>query len=739
MTLVEDVRPRAEARPIKPEGAQRGEIRGDIEGLRAVAVLTVLLYHAGAPFLPGGFIGVDVFFVISGFLITTLLVRELVSRGTVSLPRFYARRAKRLLPASAAVLVFVVLATPLLLPRTRWVGTAWDVVASSLYGVNWRLAAQSVDYLAAGEAASPVQHFWSLAVEEQFYLVWPLLLLLATWRARALRRRHHHLHGRVGGHPGTTTLTRSLLLGLAVIAVPSLAWSIHLTATSAGPAYFVTTTRVWELAIGGGVAIGAAGLAALPRGVASAMGWAGLASVVGTAFILTTATPFPGWVALVPTLGTAAVIASGPASGRSGPVRILGSAPMRWVGGLSYSLYLWHWPLLVLATARLGERLTLSQGLAVVLASFVPAYLSRRYVEEPIRRARPLAARPMLALRLGLACTLAGVLGGLALLAAVWSASPPPASSYVPHVLNDKGVVSTGTPRFGAEVLGTRPRGNPLGAATDEVSSITPDVLKAKLDLDKDCDITTVKGTGITTCLRGNPDSKLHVLVLGDSHAHQWMPALASIAEAEDWSMVSHFKASCPFTQGEVGTRTESFTSCNQWNREVRRTLATEARPDLVILSSRKYSMVENGRVLTGPANAAKVAGAQRAAIREFTDAGVPVAVIRDTPAAPVNIPDCVASHLDDLTFCAPPRRQALQGSEQVAAVRGVKGAHLLDLSDAICPGDPCAPVIGGVLVWRDDDHLTRTYVQSLTPRLQALLRPLAQPRLSRDARPTPG
>lgn len=727
MTAMGDALLRVEDRTIRQPESGSTRFRGDIEGLRAVAVVVVLLYHAGAPFLPGGFVGVDVFFVISGFLITTLLVKELVSTGSISLPRFYARRAKRLLPAAAAVLIFVALATPVLLPRTRWVVTAWDVVTSSLYGINWRLAAQSIDYLATDVAPSPVQHFWSLAVEEQFYLLWPLLLLLATWRVRARAGMHRdHRYTRSGqGRP--RLLNPSLLLGLAVIAVPSLAWSIHLTATNAGPAYFVTTTRMWELALGAGIAIETAGLARIPQRVAAWLGWAGLSAVVGTGFILTTGTPFPGSVALIPTLGAAAVIASGPAAGQSGPVRVLGSAPMRWVGGLSYSLYLWHWPLVVLATAALGDRLTFSQGLAVVLASFVPAYLSRRYVEDPVRRAKSLTARPILALRLGLVCTLVGVLSGLGLLVAIWLTPTPPLASFTPPVLTGDGVQASGATRFGADLLGRQPLGDPLGKAVDNVTAIAPSVLKASQDLDKGCAMTNFAKSDVTTCVGGNPGSKVHILVLGDSHAQQWMPGLKAIADVEGWSVVSHFKAACPFTLGEVGAGPKPYTSCNVWNRQVRKVVATEAKPDLVILSNRRLRLVSSEPGLSAPAVAAKITDAQRAAIREFTDAGVPVAVIRDTPDARMNIPDCVASHPDDLTACAPPRSRTLRGFEEMAAVKGVKGAHLIDLTDAICPGDPCAPVIGRVLVWRDDDHLTRTYVQSLTPRLRALLRPLVQ------------
>jgi peptidoglycan/LPS O-acetylase OafA/YrhL len=726
MSLTGDVRLRVDDSGHKPEGSERRKLRGDIEGLRAVAVVVVLLYHAGAPFLPGGFVGVDVFFVISGFLITTLLVKELAGTGTISLPGFYARRAKRLLPATAVVLLFVAAGTALLLPPTRWVSTAWDVVASSFYGINWRLASQSVDYLAMGVAPSPVQHFWSLAVEEQFYLVWPLLLLLATWwvRPRVGRYPRQFLRGRGGAT--SRRLTLSLYLGLAAIAVPSLAWSIHLTTTNAGPAYFVTTTRMWELAIGGGIAIGAARLAGIPPRVAAVLGWVGLAAVVGTGFILTSATPFPGSVALIPTLGTAAVIASGPAAGLLGPVRVLGLAPMRWVGGLSYSLYLWHWPLIVLVTARLGEELTLAQGLVVVLATLLPAYLSFRYVEEPVRRARPLRTAPLLALRLGLVCTLVGAFSGVGLLMAIWTASSTSTASVPFLPAGDSGRMA-GSPKFGAEVLRAQPLGDPLGRAVDEVVSISPDPLDAQQDFAHDCTPLEAEETEVRACVYGTPGSKPYILVLGDSHAQQWVPALKAIAQGQGGSLVAHAKASCPFIQGEVGSGSQTYTSCIEWNRKVRQALATGPTPDLVILSNRMFPMVEGGRVLTGPANDAKVVDALRATIREFTDAGVPVAVIRDTPAPRVNIPDCIASHTDDLTACATPRSQALQGSAQLAAVKGVNGAHLIDLTDAICPSDPCAPVIGGVMVWRDQHHLTRTYVYSLTARLQAMILPLVK------------
>ena len=302
--------PRSTARPESPT-----RFRGDIEGLRAVAVLVVLVDHARLP-LTGGYVGVDVFFVISGFLITTLLVREMTLSGSVSMAGFYARRARRLLPGAAVVLVATAVLTLEFLPRTRWSDTGLDVMSSALYGQNWRLAEQAVDYQAQTDAASPLQHFWSLAVEEQFYFLWPTLLLAVTVfvRPRPREGRGVWLPGR--SRRGDRRSTAPLLLGMAVVAVPSFAWSVLRTASDPQASYFTTTTRLWELAVGGGVAILAPRLATLPPVVAAAMGWTGLAVILGCAVTYTAATPFPGSAALAPVLGAAAVIAAGRAAGK---------------------------------------------------------------------------------------------------------------------------------------------------------------------------------------------------------------------------------------------------------------------------------------------------------------------------------------------------------------------------------------------------------------------------------------
>ncbi|WP_237769837.1 acyltransferase, partial [Kytococcus sp. HMSC28H12] len=297
-------------------GSQRpSSFRPDVEGLRAIAVLSVMAYHAGLPLVTGGFAGVDVFFVLSGFLITGQLLKEVDRTGRVDLPAFYGRRAKRLLPAATTVLIVTGLLTWLVLPATRFKEIAWDIALSALYVVNWRLADRSVDYLAEDSLPSPVQHYWSLAVEEQFYVVWPLVLLLVGLFVTRTR----------------LPLAPVATVGLLAIAVPSLVWSVVHTASSPATAYFVTTTRLWELALGGLVACGVAVWARLPRLLGSLLVVLGLVVLLTSLFVVTSSTPWPGSAALLPTVGTALVLVGG-ARARGPVVRALGSAPMLWVG-----------------------------------------------------------------------------------------------------------------------------------------------------------------------------------------------------------------------------------------------------------------------------------------------------------------------------------------------------------------------------------------------------------------------
>ncbi|MFE3599399.1 acyltransferase family protein [Streptomyces sp. NPDC059142] len=308
--------------------------RLDIQGLRAVAVGLVVLSHAGVAQVSGGYIGVDVFFVISGFLITSLLLRELATTGRVSVRSFYARRALRLLPVSSLVIAVTLGGAWLFLSKARLAEYAGDALASALYAVNFRLAASGTDYLAQNGPPSPLQHFWSLAVEEQFYLVWPLLLLL-TWRITRGRRR-------------------LAAVPLGVVCLGSFAAGVLLTDSSAPWAYFASFTRAWELGAGALLALGAGRLERLPAALAAPLTWLGLGCVTLAALSYDDTTPFPGHHALLPVAGTVLVLAGGCAPAPHGAGWLLGRRPLVWLGGLSYGWYLWHWPLLVIVPGGAG-------------------------------------------------------------------------------------------------------------------------------------------------------------------------------------------------------------------------------------------------------------------------------------------------------------------------------------------------------------------------------------------------
>ncbi|QOT16466.1 acyltransferase family protein [Paenarthrobacter sp. YJN-5] len=676
-------------------------LRLDIQGLRAIAVGVVLLYHAGVSWLPGGFVGVDVFFVISGFLITGGIVRELRRDGSMSIKNFYIRRIARILPAATVAILATLGLTYWLMPATRWVQTGLDGIGSSLYYVNWLFAASSVDYLARDQEPSPFQHFWSLAVEEQFYIFWPALLAFVTWLALKWGFR----------------LQKGLLITVALVAVPSLAWSVYYTATNPGGAYFTTATRIWELAIGAAFAIAAGRGFKAPKAVSAVIGWLGLAAIIYAAATYTTALPFPSYTALLPVLGAALIIWSGPTAGNAGPILALGTWPMVKIGELSYSLYLWHWPLVVIGGVVLGG-LTETTGLVIVAMSIVPAWLSLKYVEKPLQTKILEAQTDGSKIASGLMMTLAAAAAAMILAVSVTPPPPPSAVTFTPQQ-----VTGVKAKPVGAEALAD---GAPL-EIKDTFSSITPTAVNAKDDVpvvNRNGCMLNAESTEAKVCSFGDLGSSRVIALVGDSHAAMLVPAFEDWAAKEKIRVDTYTKGACPFVAGEVEYDGQPYAACSQWVDNVtQQILATS--PEAVVSAMSRYRIIEGG-TLSFEASKQPLAQMISEAMKPLQKVGIKTIMLRDTPRPEVAVPDCVAKNEKSLTACALPADQVLwKDGPEVRAADNDPKIDLIDLSKAFCTAEKCPAIIEGILVYRDNNHLTATYARTLHKHLGEALTPL--------------
>ena len=683
--------------------APKTEFRTDIQGLRAVAVGLVLLYHANVSVFSGGFVGVDMFFVISGFLITGLMIREVQRSGRIDLADFYARRIRRILPAATVVLIVTLALTMLILPPIRWQDTAIEAVAAAAYVANWVFAA-GTGYQSAGVAVSPLQHFWTLSVEEQFYIVWPLLMIAALFIAK-----------KRGALDSFESFRKIATVGILLVIVPSFAWSMYYTATSPEPAYFVTTTRLWELAIGAVLALTAHHVERIPAWIGVWLGWLGAATIIGVSITYTSSSPmFPGASALLPTLATAAMLVAG-MSGRAqlGVGRVLSVRPMKFIGDISYSLYLWHWPLIVFATFLLGGELTPVWGIIICLLSIVPSWISYRFIEEPFRDWKTLKESSWRAIRAGvamIAVTCIFAAGTFATAHAVGTQQPVAKNPLGASILTED-ASNDDLESFSAE-----------GSAVDMVEDgIAPGAMEARQDNaqfygDKLCHLE-FNDSEPTDCVFGDPDGDREVVLVGDSHAANWAPPMIEIAEERGWALTIQTKSGCSFALIEQTRSGNPYTECSEWTQKVFDEI-TEQQPDLVITSNAgRRGVIEEGAVLPEGEKEMALKAALEETWSDITDAGIDVVVIADTPDMGKDVADCVSANPTKLTKCATPREKALDEipRPELDAVEEVHGVALIDMSNWVCPdAETCPAVVGNTLVWRDSHHLTKTYAESL-------------------------
>ncbi len=670
-------------------------LRLDIEGMRTIAVGSVLAAHAGIPLLAGGFVGVDVFFVLSGFLITGLLTREVSRTGRVSLGNFWARRIKRLLPASATVLLFSSVITYLYLPITQRQAFSGDITSAALYVVNWRLADRGVDYLAEDIGQSPVQHYWSLAVEEQFYLVWPILMLLI-------------------GLVAARRWKRVAFVVLGVLTISSLAYSIAQTSSSPQTAYFVSTTRIWELGIGALLALSATAVVRLPSIVRAAGGWLGIALIAYAVLFFDTSTSWPGSNALVPTVGAALMIASGLAVTPRSPQRLLSLAPMVWIGGLSYSIYLWHWPILIAAEAKYPD-LQLRWTVLLMILSIVPAWLSHRYIENPIRFGATFKPTGR-ALAMGAALTAAGVAVALVLGASA--------------KLNGDVEEATRSQALGAAALTDPDNKDIVWNAIKSVDVMRPLPVDAPGDRPSFYDDGSGCQTGVgvaepKVCMSGDIKASRTLLIVGDSKIGQWQTVLDRLGRAEGWRVAQVTKSACAFTDVLFTRESVPVTDCREWGRAAMAEIM-KLRPDLVLTSQGSQPDLRHATGAAATKIRTEMVDGLASYWRTLERAGIPVVALLDNPEPPdpagIQVYECVAQHPKALNECAFDEAAGARRSAETlqrAAAAKVPGVGVIDMADTICPDDGrCAAVIGDVLVYRQGSHLTRTFINSMAPQL---------------------
>lgn len=678
---------------------------GEIEGLRAIAVIAVVLYHAKFGF-SGGYVGVDVFFVISGFLITSLLITERQDHGRIRLAHFYARRARRLLPAATLTIVVTLLLSWWVFDTLRAREIARDGLFAGLFVSNIRFVTNDSDYFATDLIASPFQHFWSLSVEEQFYVVWPLLLFAVWLGARHLQRRF-------------------VVVATAVVAV-SFVWSVLLVDSSPSWTFFNLPTRAWELAAGGLLAVAVPRVRGRAHALRAVGGLIGIAIVVFTMLTYDDSTTFPGASALPVIIGTCLLILA--VDSHRVLTLVLSWKPMQWVGARSYSLYLWHWPFLIL-WERAHPDPTWAERLGVVAVSVVVSAFTYAFVEDPIRRREYFVRHDVRSLGLGM-----GLVGSSTAVALVMMASISlPTTDFVApsaSVTSTTVAAVTTIPRdpldeYNDLVTGTL---QPLIDASGK-STLLPANVQPSLDVARD-DRAEVFRNGCTAghgdvqnplCEFGDLTSDVSIVLFGDSHMAHWFPAFEEAGTQNGWKITVLTKLGCP--PATVSVRLDDkrvHEKCNTWRKNsIERIVTSDA--DVVVMAS--YSYRAPGKESSSIPLSTMAAGLKETSMA-FVDAGKQVVMFTDTPVPRVDVVDCIASNSKSLNRCHYPRNNVTNGGRSQRERETIEeiGGRYIDIVPLFCT-DICPSVIGDAIVYFDDDHVTKTYAKTLTPYVSYLMR----------------
>ncbi|WP_051072826.1 acyltransferase family protein [Nocardiopsis valliformis] len=655
--------------------APKNRRRPDIEGLRAVAALLIAVYHIWFGTVSGG---VDVFLLLTGFLITGSLVRAMEREGRIDFAAFWTKLVKRLFPAGAVVLGAVLVMTYLFFPRSQWMAVIDDVRASVLYYGNWHLALGAVDYMAENAAASPVQHFWSLAVQGQFYLLWPILItvtgLVAVWLGARVRR--------------------AALVSVGSVFTVSFGYSLWITSTDPVWAYFDTGARLWELALGGLLAL-VVHRVNLPGRLRLAAGWIGLVALIMCGFVIGDSLPYPGYASLWPTLAALLIILAGAGeaeNSRFSANRLLGLRPLTWLGGHAYTLFLWHWPVLIVYL-ELTDRVkpSLSGGFLVLGASFAAALGTSWVIDGGVDRVTRRLRTPSWSLAAGIIFIIPVLVAG-----ALWGQS----------IERDR-------------QLRTELSSNPLaypGAAVHldqdlaenlPALPVYPDTTTAArdtVDQTRECN-ALVDQSEVITCEFGDLESDYTIALVGSSHVRHWFQALETLADQHGWRLVTMTKNACQFSPETQYTRNgNEFASCSAWNEKVMEEL-TELRPDTV------FGLATLTRKGSGAEEYVPEGFVER--WHQLDEMGIDVVAVRDTPRFSFNVPECTDRNAPE--ECSEAQANSMAERAPFKDLTDLPhNTRFLDLTDYLCQDDVCHGVIGNQLVFYDNNHFSYAFSQSL-------------------------
>lgn len=663
-------------------------LRLDIQGLRALAVVLVVIFHLSPERLTGGYVGVDVFFVISGYLITGHLLREVERTGTVHLTEFWARRVRRLIPAALLVLAVSAVAVIVLLPLSTRTQNLYDILFSGLYVVNWSLAANSVDYLGADSSASIAQHYWSLSVEEQFYIVWPVIILAAAWGARKVLKVRFRV---------------VLVAVMLMVFAASLTFSILETMRSQPSAYFITTTRAWEFAAGGLVALLPA-LKLTQRALTGAS-WIAVGGILASAVLFDAKTPFPGWVALIPVAATAWLLYAGDLASTSSPQYLARAGWVQKLGEISYSLYLWHWPVIVVFVAVDGDEPGWKWTIVLVVVMLVLAALTKRFVEDPVRRGPGILARR--------APTFAAMLAGMGVVAALTLVPATAAESLQQKKAADlAALVADEGNCFGAHAIlnGCSPSDVPAGqvdpgtAASDTTATAPPE---------DHCTKERVENQQVLHC--NIPGGATGTALFGNSYADHYIVPLMKLAEERDESLRVDSRTGCSGFRDPAATRNENQRLCEQWSTRVIDEIVNDPTLTKVVTSVRSMLTIGDPEVARDQLNRLEAAGKDVYVVRAVP--GMADVWPVDWSDRAESAPSCV-EHGRDCDWTPAPWDDWMLEAAAAADV------EVLDSWDIMCDSGTCRTVVGGTIAYFDESHLTKTFATTWVPWFREHIKP---------------